>query len=378
LKLSRLLYKFTLCIFSGFLVFSADLSAKELRWTHFGVRPLAMGNAYVAVADDYNALFYNPAGLARLKEWDGELFNFHAELSQNTSTFIKDAQDLFSGSAGDTEAVLNLIEDNAGKVQHMALGLTPHLIFRNFGIGLGAQMRGNFVFHRYPSIEIDMGPELILPVAMAFNFLEDRLSVGFGLKFRVSGGINSDFGIEDIQALSSSGDDNTLEDNDTPQLEDYVKGGYGAGADLGILFTPIKTMEPTLGISITDFGGTSFTKFDVSGEAIGTPDIVLPSVNIGLSAKPVQTNATYVLATVDFHAVNQPVSFSKKFNLGIEWGWTDLIKVQGGLHQGYLTAGFQFDVGLLNVMFATYGEELGPTAGSIEDRRFLLQFKLLI
>ena len=35
----------------------------EFRWTHFGPRPLAMGNAYTAVADDHNALFYNPAGL---------------------------------------------------------------------------------------------------------------------------------------------------------------------------------------------------------------------------------------------------------------------------------------------------------------------------
>ena len=138
-------------------------------------------------------------------------------------------------------------------------------------------------------------------------------------------------------------------------------------------------MEPTLGISITDLGGTSFEKFDVSGEAkLWTPDIVLPSVNVGISAKPIKTGSNYLLAAVDMHAINQPVSFSKKFNLGVEWGWGDLFKVQGGLHQGYLTAGFQFDVGLLNVRFATYGEELGPVAGAIEDRRFVVQFKLLI
>ena len=31
-----------------------------------GIRPLGMGNAFVAVADDRNALHYNPAGLARI------------------------------------------------------------------------------------------------------------------------------------------------------------------------------------------------------------------------------------------------------------------------------------------------------------------------
>ncbi|GEM_PF-987134 len=33
-------------------------------------RALGMGNAFVAVADDVNAVFYNPAGLTRLKTWE--------------------------------------------------------------------------------------------------------------------------------------------------------------------------------------------------------------------------------------------------------------------------------------------------------------------
>ena len=34
-----------------------------------GARPLGLGRAYVALADDVSAIFQNPAGLARLKEW---------------------------------------------------------------------------------------------------------------------------------------------------------------------------------------------------------------------------------------------------------------------------------------------------------------------
>ena len=49
-------------------IVSLEAFSVEHRWTQYGLRPLAMGNAYVAVADDYNALFYNPAGLARIKE----------------------------------------------------------------------------------------------------------------------------------------------------------------------------------------------------------------------------------------------------------------------------------------------------------------------
>ena len=53
-----------------------------------------MGNAYVAVADDYNALFYNPAGLARLEEWDGEFLNPTLEIGKSTVDFINELLEL--------------------------------------------------------------------------------------------------------------------------------------------------------------------------------------------------------------------------------------------------------------------------------------------
>ena len=36
-----------------------------------GARPVAMGSAYTAVADDANALFWNPAGLGITKSFQG-------------------------------------------------------------------------------------------------------------------------------------------------------------------------------------------------------------------------------------------------------------------------------------------------------------------
>jgi len=38
-----------------------------------GVRPQALGGAFVAVADDVNAIFYNPAGLAKIKQQQVQL-----------------------------------------------------------------------------------------------------------------------------------------------------------------------------------------------------------------------------------------------------------------------------------------------------------------
>ncbi len=366
---------------------SGVAQADELRWTHFGIRPLAMGNAFVAVADDYNAIFYNPAGLARLKEWDGELLNPHIEMSENTMKAIKDVRELMSGSAGDTDSVLDFLDKNTGTTHHFALGLTPHLIFKNFGFGIGFEVSSSMVAHREISTDLEFGPKIIMPFSFAMNFLQDRLSVGTSVKFVARGGVNREFSIEDISAFSKSNnkeEDSTTTptaDEDEQKLEDFVEGGTGVGVDFGMLFTPIKTMSPTLGISITDFGGTPYQKYDVGGEALGAPKARLPSVNTGLSLMPWEKNNMFLRTSVDAHAINQPAHYSKKFNLGAEWGYGKIIKVQSGLHQGEFSGGFEFDVFLFSCRFVTYTEQLGTIAGQddkLRDRRYALQLKLLM
>ena len=368
--------------FTIFLVFLVPIvkvteARADADWTHFGVRPLAMGNAYVAIADDYNALFYNPAGIARLKEWNGEFFNPAIAFSKNTVEAFSDIVSLVSGDANNYTAVLKLAEKNSGTNHYAGLKFTPHLVLPNFGIGLGVDNSlFGLQFSRYPSAKIDVGIRGILPITYARNFLEKRLSIGASLKFRFKGGIDREFSIEDLAAFQS---DSNTGSSDGPALSDYVSGGYGVGADIGLLFTPIEPMEPTLGLSVTDIGGSSYEKANISGKALGTPERQLPSVNIGLSCKPYETGTSFLRASIDMHSINQPYSFTKKLHTGLEYSMGRIFKVQTGLHQGYLSGGMQIELPiLLSVRLATYGEEIGSSAGTIEDRRYVLQFKLLI
>ena len=348
--------------------------SRNRAWTAYGLRPLAMGNAFVSVADDYNAIFYNPAGLARLKDWSGELINPSFEYSKNLPSAIHDATNLANNSSNSAQSVLDLLEKQTGQNYHVGLGWTPHLIFKNFGFGLSLQFVGDMEFHRYPSVDIDLGPRVILPISFAHNFLEDRLSVGFTVKGRASGGIDHEFSIQDIEAFQSTG-----KSSNSTDLTDFVEGGTAVGADAGILFTPIKYMEPTLGISITDIGGTPYKVYNVGGKTkIGAPAPVPTSVNVGVSCKPWSTDGAYLLTAMDMDSINQPYSFSKKWNAGMELGLGSILKIETGLHQGYLTGGMQFDVGLLSLKVISYSEELGAVAGTSESRRYAMQLKLLI
>lgn len=355
------------------------LNAKEHRWTHFGLRPLAMGNAYVAVADDFNASFYNPAGLARLKDWDGEFLNPSFETAQETIDFISETIELAQGDTSGFNEILDLFNKQSGNIHHMAFHDTPHFVTPNFGIALGTELSLGLIAHRNIEIEIDAGPRIIAPISYARNFLDDRLSLGASIKFLLRSGLSHNFNVQTISAFSST--DENDQGGQTTELSDLFEGGIGAGMDLGLLFTPTKKMTPTLGVSITDFMGSIYQKTDLGSVATKAPNNRLPSVNTGISFKPISNKRSYLLVAVDAHSINQPIHYSQKFNLGVEWSYGSILKLQTGLKAGYLTAGVQLDVGLLNIRFATYAVDHGPVVGihpSLVERRYALQMKLFI
>ena len=351
---------------TALILFSSSLCmAVENRWTHFGVRPLAMGNAYVSVADDFNALFYNPAGLARLVEWDGELINPYLSFGTETKDLITDVIDLTSSNPG-TSDVLTFFEGKTGKNLHASLGLTPHLIFQNIGFGIGLNTGVDATMHSDLDIDLKAGIEIILPVSYARNFLNDRLSVGGSIKLRSFAGIDATLDITELSSLSEDDSENSPE-----------QVGNGVGVDLGILFTPVEVMSPTLGISITDLGGTPFQK---TGD-LNKPNDVLPSVNTGFSIMPYKTDFSFLRLALEAHSINQPIHYSHKLHFGAEMGVSSIFKIQAGLKDGYLAGGFEFDVGLLSLRYANHVVDHGPIVGindGLIDRRHILQIKLLI
>lgn len=355
---------------------------KEEKWTHYGVRPMAMGNAYVAVADDFNALFYNPAGLARLKTWSLEVINPRFAISANTIATMKDVSELSSGgsdaSAGKSsvQSAIETFETLTGKPQYINLGLTPHFVFPGFGFGIGLDVGGSMVIHRQISAEVNAGLDALVPFTYAKSMLDDRLSLGATVKGVFRTGVDREFSLADISAFAKS-DSATGPDSDK-QLKDFVQSGRGIGTDFGLLFTPVKTMEPTLGVSLTDAGGTPLS---ASSDNYGKPKPREPSLNTGISFKPYSSGAMYLLTSVDAHSINQPFHYSKKFNVGSELGLGKIFKIQAGLHQGEFSGGFQLDAWLLILRFATYAEQLGSTAGEdklLADRRYVVEMKLLL
>src|SRR3989338_7728825 len=60
---TALVVTFAVCLSVAPAVFAAPNLLEETLMDGIGIRPLGMGAAFTAVADDQNAAFYNPAGL---------------------------------------------------------------------------------------------------------------------------------------------------------------------------------------------------------------------------------------------------------------------------------------------------------------------------
>ncbi|MGA2298097.1 MAG: outer membrane protein transport protein [FCB group bacterium] len=67
-------YKFTFSILASFLILSICVYANGLNLNSIGPKALGMGGAFIGIADDYTAVYWNPAGVVNLKKPQVALF----------------------------------------------------------------------------------------------------------------------------------------------------------------------------------------------------------------------------------------------------------------------------------------------------------------
>jgi hypothetical protein len=176
---------------------------------HRTLRPLAMGNAFVAVADDKDAMHYNPAGLNLM----GRLGN--SNLRPQMSRYPLDKFDMhmdFLGTAIPVDEALDILkfyQDHQGSFQSMdqlkndsnlvtdlsAFDRRPvkvavlhggELAMHNFGMAYwaDAQMAPYAdVGVLLPQAGVDyIQLDIVGQIAGATSYFEDRLSVGLGYR----------------------------------------------------------------------------------------------------------------------------------------------------------------------------------------------------
>jgi hypothetical protein len=330
--------------------------ANETSTLNSTVRGLGMGDAFTAVADDDSSLFYNPAGLARVRGLNWKIFDLDAGTS-GVSAYSKIKN--LNGGSGSNFA--NSIDSLYG--EHVWVGAGGESIFTMPMLGVGVYDHASTLIQ----INNPVYPQVHTRIINDYGYimcagvpLSPFLHVGADLKYIKRTGSDLTAGPSFLADLQSS------------KITDDLTGwGVGYGADLGATFIlPAPFFSAAFSAAWKNVGGMTFKSNS------GT-DIPSEPNNITLgSALDFDLPLVSVRPAVDLVYLNDAnLQFTRKINFGVEVG-LPIISLRGGFHEGYYTAGFGMNMGLFRVDAATYGVELGDYPGQIEDRRYVLQFTM--
>lgn len=339
------------------LLFCGFVHASETSTLNSSVRALGMGDAFTAVADDDSSLFYNPAGLARVRGLNMKFFSVDAGV--NNLSQYQNFTALKSASTGSNFG--NSLSGLYGQHAFAGAGVESMFTMPMFGIGvydhLGATIQVNNPV--YPAMHARLLNDYGYVMGVGVP-LSPFLHVGADVKYIKRTGVDQDFGPSSLADMNP----NNIESQVTPW-------GIGYGADLGVTaILPAPFFSAAFSAAWKNIGKIEFKSPSNSPIPDEDNDVVLgTALNFDLPLVTITPAVDYTYLT------DTQLQMTRKVNFGVEIA-LPIISLRGGFHEGYYTAGVGMNMGLFRVDAATYGVELGDYPGQIEDRRYVLQFTM--
>jgi hypothetical protein len=353
----KTIVKNTIIALMCMMALASSVIADDFRPLFRGIRAQGMGNAFTAIADDEQAIFYNPAGLAGVKNFSFVFGSGSLDVSN----------DLVTGFPTYLSAVSNLslssLNAFVGKdIYARAQGISAVTV-PGFGMAViyDQQMAVRLKNQSLPQGVI--GSQTTYGFQMGFGTAIAKLKRKRGeLRFGVAGKVLWRLGgyqspsLTQVMALDSKS-----------IMNNFAGKGIGYGIDSGFQFVYNfrKTWSLLSGLSFTDIGSTSFS----SGA-----DPQRMNSTFGLGVKYKGPDMTMTIA-YDFSRIFDNVDWPKKSHLGAEFRFP-MISVYAGLNQVSFTYGFGLDLWLFKLMYVSYGDSLGTLAGQDIERRSMVNLAM--
>ncbi len=342
---------------------SASLFAIEYPYMYRSAYFLGRGDTGIAIADDQEAIFYNPAGVAT-----GTGIFKKIVLEDIMLELSKDSRDVANQISLQKSSPTETLRKHLGIPQHFGANFFAGIILRQAAIGVFGHDSTSTMLYKDP------GEGRSLESISAHSVSDGGVTFSLARKFfdHVYVGITAKF----LKRLQASIDLNATETSRLEELKDsdrFAMLGTGGGADLGFMYRLPGRSPLSFGLTINDVGGTSFTP-DNATELPAEEWPLQPieqTVNVGFAIEP-GTRLSKIRLLADYRDILDATKqdATKKVHIGTELTVLDVIGFTGGLNQGYPTAGFYLDTKLLRLDIGGYTEELGDSPGSRPDQRF--------
>lgn len=386
----------------------SSLYASEPSSVPLFVRPLGMGGAFTAVADDYNIFSFNPAGMVQRTGAEVTILEIAPGVSEDTMEaydFIKDNEnDLTDFDTLPVNRQIQLITEIrndisklnprvyvAGNVASFVSG--PRFLGMPVHVGFGALFVADLRFKLntsllVPNISYEVNNDFLIPVSVAH-----RWNAPFRIPGRISFGATGKL-LRRMNVSQERVSVAQLDDLDVPPLSE----GHAVGLDLGTLYQP--TDRTNIGMMVRDAFGTKikFKKIDAEEgypEVAERESVIKPETNIGAAFVPekflwlIPTNDRWTFSAdiQDILKDDEHVLFERGFRkpfgenlpthtrLGAEFRYW-FLRFRGGAYQGYPTFGLGLDIPFLKLDYAYYSRELGALAGDLRQGNHIVSLAL--
>ncbi len=340
-------------------------------------RAMGMGNAFTAVADDVNAIFYNPAGISQLKKGESSWF-LKADGDPTIADFLGDISDA-TNSSDETQAITDAIQKNYGN----------HYSVRAPSLGF-LWARPKWALAIIPmDFSLDMGLNRLVGPSVSLNAVQDT-TVAFTYNWNIKKWQNlGTFNVGVTTKLIYRMNVDEVVDVASIALNDEVfnvedaNEGMTLDADIGILWKgPWQSFNPSAALVIRNVGDYGyFGNMNLIGEGTGTPERLHRVIDLGYAMDmPGFWVFSWKVAADMRNMLHPQWSARKGLHLGTEFIWEVASWFSGGwrvgLNQGYWTAGFTGEFTVFRLDLASYGEEVGVPDLNIENRRYMLTMSL--
>jgi len=330
--------------------------ATELFETYISARAAGMGNAFSAVVDDKDALFYNPAALNRIHGFNLTI------LDPMVATDAQDAYSVAQKVSGTTDPTATL-GNYFGRSLYVGAFASTGVWVHDFGaaaydsVNVGFDLRNPAM----PNANINATNDLGFAGGVAFGVIPDVFTIGFVGKRVIRYGLHTALGGDLLAQVQ------------TTKLKNIFNAvGVGYGLDSGMLLTLPGPAKFTLSMVWKDMGQTKFIPLN---DTYGTPPVQDNDFIAGFGAD-VDAFVCHIRPAMDFRHLNMySEQLGKKIHAGMEIAFP-FVSVRGGLYQGYPSYGVGLDFWWIHVDAATYGVELDTYPGQRESRRYTAQLTL--
>lgn len=326
-------------------------------------RALAMGNAFVAKADDASAVFYNPAGLGSVRYPHLHLSNFGFETNKGSLDAVSGdgVGDIFGNTPKmfSIDGMRKVLLEKPRTLAHSRIHALPNFTSRYFSLGYMLAKRSRGIVNDTASTtgfefadRFDHGPYAALNVSLFGGVVKMGLS-GLYLKRK---------------ELNATADPNAT----TVVSESSYKNGASLVMTAGGKITLPFTFLPT-------FAGTIHNAFENEfspKSPTGAPPNIPRSYDVGFSITPQIGTSTRIHLEVNMKDVGNAydtVSSTRKILVGAELDFSRVFFVRIGYGDGFGSAGLGVKSRKIEFDITTYAvDTTTATFRGQEDRRFAI------